>query len=271
MSVIFCLRKWRHLIEGNVVNVYTDHRPLVVLQKLKNPTGRLARWILELSTYDCNLLFRPGSDNQAADALSRCFQEDNQEPERINPVLIPCKFEGSEEVIYAFNNQACVTQPATLEQLSLERIASEQANDPFCSILLAALMDKPYTCETPSIRRFVDKYLPKAVLDTEKTLIYINVSHCPKLSSNLKILIPRSLQEHVIKLFHDTYTGGHFGFKRTLKSIFRLYTFPRATKLVSRFVSLCVRCKQIKAQNSRKLGKVLVAPLEAPFRKFIWI
>jgi hypothetical protein len=265
LSIIFCLRKWRHLIEGNVVNIYTDHRPLVVLQKLKNPTGRLARWILELSSYNCNLLFRPGRSNQPADALSRYFEEDGLEPEKINPVLIPCRFEGSDEVIYALNDKACVTQPIELEQLSFERIAEEQAKDPFCGILLLALKGQPHKCDSPSIRRFLDRFFPKAVLDTEKELIYIDVSHCPELSNNLKLLIPKSLQEHVIRLAHDTYTGGHYGFKRTLKSIFRLYTFPRATKLVSRFCSRCVLCKKVKAQNSQKLGKVLVAPLSGPF------
>ena len=49
----------------------TDNQPLSWLRTLKNPTPRLARWILKLQEYDFEIEHRPGSRHRNADALSR--------------------------------------------------------------------------------------------------------------------------------------------------------------------------------------------------------
>ena len=44
---------------------------------MKNPTGRLARWALELIEYDYEIIYRKGSLNYAPDALSRTSEKFN--------------------------------------------------------------------------------------------------------------------------------------------------------------------------------------------------
>jgi hypothetical protein len=39
--------------------------------KKKDPHGRLARWAYQIQTYDIEVIYRPGQDNQNADALSK--------------------------------------------------------------------------------------------------------------------------------------------------------------------------------------------------------
>ena len=41
------------------------------LHNLKTPTGRLARWALELFEFDYQVIYRKGSFNLVPDALSR--------------------------------------------------------------------------------------------------------------------------------------------------------------------------------------------------------
>lgn len=71
LAVIWAIRKYRPYIEGYHFTVVTDHSSLQWLHNLKNPTGRLARWALELLGYDYTIIFRKGALNHVPDALSR--------------------------------------------------------------------------------------------------------------------------------------------------------------------------------------------------------
>ena len=59
----------------------TDHQSLTWLQGLKEPKGRLARWILALQEYEFKIKHRPGRQHSNADTLS-------QFP-RVTPSLVP--------------------------------------------------------------------------------------------------------------------------------------------------------------------------------------
>ena len=75
-AIIECCRRWRHLLlSAPHFTIVTDQKSVSFLfstqqtSKIKN--DKLARWRLELSEYQFNITYRPGSQNTAADALSR--------------------------------------------------------------------------------------------------------------------------------------------------------------------------------------------------------
>lgn len=70
-SVIVALEKFRSYVEGTHFVIHTDHSSLKWLHSLSNPSGRLARWAIQISKYDCEIVHRKGSANVVADALSR--------------------------------------------------------------------------------------------------------------------------------------------------------------------------------------------------------
>ena len=81
MAVIWATRKFRPYIEGYRFKVITDHSSLRWLHSLQSPTGRLARWALELQGHEFEVEHRKGALHQLPDALSRMYEEDAQEGE----------------------------------------------------------------------------------------------------------------------------------------------------------------------------------------------
>lgn len=70
-AIVSAIKNWRHYLEGQVFDIFTDNASLRWILNIRDPTGRLFRWSTFLSTYNFVMHHRPGSTNQAADALSR--------------------------------------------------------------------------------------------------------------------------------------------------------------------------------------------------------
>lgn len=70
-AILFAVDAFRHYIYGFEFILFTDHKPLVYLYNLKNPSSRLYRWKLQLAEYRFKIVYKKGSHNTVADALSR--------------------------------------------------------------------------------------------------------------------------------------------------------------------------------------------------------
>ena len=55
------------------VEVFTDHNPLVFIEKMKDKNQRLLRWSLAFQEYNLRIRHIKGRDNIMADALSRAI------------------------------------------------------------------------------------------------------------------------------------------------------------------------------------------------------
>lgn len=72
LAVIFFIQYYRQYLLGRKFTVRSDHQALVWLFNLKEPNGKIARWIEILAAYDFNIEYRAGSKQGHCDALSRC-------------------------------------------------------------------------------------------------------------------------------------------------------------------------------------------------------
>ena len=71
LAVVWAISKFRPYIDSMHFVVHTDHRPLRWLMSLTTPSGRLARWALEVQNFSFDLEYIPGRLNALADLLSR--------------------------------------------------------------------------------------------------------------------------------------------------------------------------------------------------------
>lgn len=73
-AIVWSVRHFQHYVACPPFTIITDHKPLVGLKKMplnNDPTGRRARWAVELDIYDWRIVHKEGSKHLNADAMSR--------------------------------------------------------------------------------------------------------------------------------------------------------------------------------------------------------
>lgn len=72
------------------------------------------------------------------------------------------------------------------------------------------------------------------------------------------LLVPKSLQQEMIRLHHDHPTAGHFGADKTLKRLKQRYTWYRMSEMVSEYVRTCKACQR---NNHKELKNAASRPV----------
>ena len=71
LAIFKAIHYFAHFLYGRHFTVVTDHKVLVSFLKSRVLNKRLHGWVLQLLDFDFEIVYRPGKDNQDADALSR--------------------------------------------------------------------------------------------------------------------------------------------------------------------------------------------------------
>ena len=93
LAIKTAFKDWRHFLWGakHTVTVYTDHRNLQFMKAARQLTPRQLRWMQFFAEYDFVVTFRPGAENQKADALSRQGSTHLITAKPQHPILDPAK------------------------------------------------------------------------------------------------------------------------------------------------------------------------------------
>jgi transposase InsO family protein len=133
LAIRHFIEYYRQYLLGQKFLVRTDHQALVWMFRLKEPKGRVARWLEILSAYSFAIEYRPGNKHQNADALSRCTNPwDCQCPEvdTLEPLKCgPCKkcVKRSEDMQYV-GNKGGVYGTAQTEKSTTEHVMMKTTN-----------------------------------------------------------------------------------------------------------------------------------------------
>lgn len=110
LAIKYFVEYFRHYLLGRHFIVRSDHRPLKFLFSMKNPSGRIARWIEILSGYDFEVQYRQASRHQNADSMSRCP----------NPKDCSCLDTDSEETLKCGPCKKCLKRAEQMDSTLLK-------------------------------------------------------------------------------------------------------------------------------------------------------
>lgn len=71
LGIIWATKYFRPYLFGRKFKIVTDHKPLQWLFSLKDPNSMLVRWRLKLEEFEYEIVYKKGTLNKNADALSR--------------------------------------------------------------------------------------------------------------------------------------------------------------------------------------------------------
>jgi transposase InsO family protein len=249
LAIIRCFEEWRPDLEGSdlPIQVLTDHKSLEYFMTTKRLTRRQARWAEFLADYNFQITYRPGKDNQKADALTRrpgdrpSGPEDDRQKEMSRVILTPERIHPDVECALQIDSLEPIKEPEQEPELA-DRIRQSQAKDPLCV------------------------ELRKALDQEERTYTSVSLAHCDITDGLLryqqKVWIPEDLYSWICKEVHTQPMVGHPGIAKTLALLKRQYYWPRMDRTVARYISNCHECKRSKP-TSDKYNRVLI-PLPIP-------
>ena len=233
LAIVEAIRHFDMFLAGAAFVIHTDHRPLSYLHALKEPRGRLARWILFLDSYEFEIKYKPGVDIPHADALSRAV------PERVMTTLL---------------------EP----QWSPEVLSKAQEDDPVVGkvkYLVRMGKDAKYVRE----REVLDLWKQRERLSlTEQGVLVVK---SPR--GNTQVVLPAQLVEEVLMAAHDPPASGHLASEKMLQKVRERFYWPTLFRDVSRYCRTCISCQSRKDPGKTRSAPLQSMPI--PTRPFEFV
>ena len=246
LAIIRCLEEWRPELEFTSIplQIFSDHRGLEWFETKRQLTRRQARWAEKLSEFNFRIVYRPGKDNNKADALTRQSSAAPTDPDDARlrhqqQILLPKERMGP---------QVNVTDARedTIHDHIREVVRTDQsAQDVITAIAAGA----------PDVRTPAGKLkLGNAIHEHGLVLI------------GGKIWVPPPSVVEVIREVHDQQSTGHPGRAKTFEHVRKVFYWRGMTADINRYINNCHACRRAKAPRDKKFG--LLEPLPVPEQRW---
>jgi len=208
LGINYAYEQFFNTVYGRKIIFYTDHKPLVTSEKLKNPMGRLANMFFKLTGVDYTIRHIKGEENHLPDFLSRVKYDETKEI-KVNLTGLQSSINWKEEQAKDLNISKV-----------LQLLNSNNWNN-----------DKIWKDLIDGSRWLLDKaelYADNGILVWGKG----------------KIVVPNHLIKEILIQHHDTPFSGHRAAETTLASIKSRYHWNYMSRDIRNYCQTCELCQK---------------------------
>lgn len=279
LTLILLTRKFRPLFFARNITCLTDHQPMPGYLT-KDPHGRLARWISELSQFNLRIEYIPGKLNFEGDCMSRAWEnlEENVLQDEIKKISKQNKvnepffgeqwknaasnfhekeiqtpsnyYLGEKETIMAIKVGDSLPTDA---ELAVEQIKDENLKPIIRYLKKAELPDDDKIAE--EIIKAAEHY---ALLGSHQTLVRLTKLKEGRVQS--RKVVPKIFYKQICSAYHDTiWMVAHQGRDKTLERISRKFYWNNMKNYIATYCDQCLAClayKNPKQWAKAKLGNI---------------
>ena len=290
LALVFAIKKFDCYLRFTSFTAYVDHAALKWLLSLKEPTGKFARWVALIQSYNFEIVYRPGSSHGNADGVSRRTYVDSPDDDLNNESLLNILpsyqihethqlntkessnpiFSPPVRKIACQSVKQCRDIHINADNLfSTTEIKSEQRADNNYKDI------KDYL-ETGRLPKDKDKHRKVLVLQPFYFLHDDILYHVDKrskrgqrdLNANIQLAIPRKMVPTILAETHNSLFSGHLGISRTIRRTQRLYFWPLMNSDIENWIKSCELCSERKQPSNPVRAQLSSMPLASmPFER----
>ncbi|GFV29814.1 transposon Tf2-11 polyprotein [Trichonephila clavipes] len=220
LAAVWALKKFRGYIEGTEITVASDHQPLKSLLNLKSPTGRFARWALEIQSFNLKVQYIPGKATVVADMLSRPVTQEESFCEENNITIADMPTRSCKDM-----------REAQLKDDNLKKTI-DSFESPLKAEEYANWTERGFLMNQGVLYR----YVPDAD------------------SAEAQLVIPTTERELIMERHHNDPMAGHYGEEGTFQKIARRCYWTGMKKYISDYIKKCPECARFNATNQKPAG-----------------
>ena len=226
-AVVFFNNYFKEYLLGQKFRLVTDHRALVWLYYFKDPDGLVARWLEKLSSFDFEIVHRPGTSISHADALSR------------NPPLSSL-FEPV--TVSAVNTQSARDIESILVENIIPRVIEwvRVGERPPRNSLFGEARD---------LRCYWKQFQSLELRDSK---LYRRMENSDGSTAGFQLCIDSADVPEILRMSHDVPSGGHMGVSKTLACVRSRFYWPGIKTDVKNWVSGCATCQKRKNPKQKR-------------------
>ena len=232
LAIVLGVEHFRQFLYGINFNVITDHQPLKYLLTIKEPSSRLIRWVNRLNMYQFTIVYRKGSKNGNADALSRLCTE-NEEDE---------------------NDEDDVPHVINLLISKVPELNSTQLQDKdlewFFDLKLQAERENKHIIP---VKKFDNSEQRSLYAQWSRIFILNNTLYRTYTSDEdkthtliLQYVVPKQQRNTILYAAHDPPESAHQGINKTIERIRERFYWPAWTKDIETYIKTCTICQKVK-------------------------
>ena len=253
LAIVWATQYFRVYLYGRHFTLVTDHCPLKWLKSLKDPKGRLARWLLHLSAFEGNIVHKPGRQHTNAYGLTRHYDEPPSDTADSSPdvddLIAFTSSTVTEPVLPVSDASAMWTPTWSAPELAHTQQADADLQRVLRWLQSSSSPSKYELCSTSRATRRLWQDRPRLVFQAD--VLYRRWCASPALDSAVRLLlvVPSSLRCEIFQALHAAPGSGHAGVEKTAYSIRQRFYWPF---LRSDVQILCHTCPECATRNSQQ-------------------